>query len=153
MSIHSINSLYLYSDQIVEIAFSLLPSKIVRKYKSLIILRMYRSVLIMKWHILILQIVDVNEGRYNTFSIPSRFQKKKLVLISDIIAKIGFNCNLVVQTSVLVSKLWLYHTFSKIWFRLCVYIYGVLRYLSSIAILTTTGDHTTYLVLVHRPIP
>ncbi len=56
----------------------------------------------MKWHILILQIVDVIEGMYNTISIPSRFQKKKQVSISgkktvkhflDIIAKIRFNSN------------------------------------------------------------
>ncbi len=32
-------------------------------------------------------------------------------------------------------------------------VYGVLRYLSSIAIMTTTRDRTTHLALVHRPIP
>ncbi len=34
-----------------------------------------------------------------------------------------------------------------------IWIYGVLQYLSSIAILTTTRDQTTHLALVHRSIP
>ncbi len=43
--------------------------------------------------------------------------------------------------------------FSSIVLLDVIWIYGVLRYLSSIAILTTTRDQTTHLALVHRPMP